>query len=765
MEPLGIATSIFAVCQAGDRALALLSRIRRAYHASEEINALAKDIQRLRSVLDVAEIFALSQPSGGDAIFRTILDDCDSIVRELECLLAECLKAPRKLKAFATKHFVRMHWMKRKTIADTLRQQLRDAVSCLELYVQVVTAQKIYRNGHQHHSSEFYCALECTDQLRLISTDSGLHRLHPDGSQVLDTVATEFEVANSSGCFQPHEAKVCFTVTSSGTENDDPSLADSSRPRACTQRCRCQCHRRSVRLIRLAHGTLGSLFISRSGSLSQPGMCTRIGCASRSVPSFSVLYFVPRWLSLTSIFLTLSNPGRPQISLSFPRVLPPDSEFFECIRTGQCGRVKELLTLGSAHVADIVSPYGISALHLAMIYGQVGVSRLLIAADASQIPSHWSWVRSDVWEYFARYSLLQSSMSSHAVLQDVVRHLTPDSGTNRPEIDAEIIRLEGENLSRMHKVVLRLSSETYESVARESQGLLNEVDSYNRTPLYWAARTGNEEAVRTLLLYGADTEICDHNGDTPLHVAAGYGFLECARLLASSGARLESMDRLGGTPLHHACSNGHVGIIESLLDFGAELAATNCLGETAIFYASHARQVGAVKCLVERGTSLKHIDEWGYTPVLDMVMTDSHEALAFLLSQGSDMNTRLFDGKTFWHIAAQHSDLRTIKILLNADLRGLDPEAVDNAGFRPAEYLSQRKDKAEVSDPFRALMLRGGESCSRQITNRQPETAGGPAVDLDGEESLVESFNDAVEFQNLDWGQGSRGLKSQICCE
>ena len=88
-----------------------------------------------------------------------------------------------------------------------------------------------------------------------------------------------------------------------------------------------------------------------------------------------------------------------------------------------------------------------------------------------------------------------------------------------------------------------------------------------------------------------------------------------------------------------------------------------------------------------------------------MVMTDSHEALAFLLSQGSDMNTRLFDGKTFWHIAAQHSDLRTIKILLNADLRGLDPEAVDNAGFRPAEYLSQRKDEAEVSDPFRALML------------------------------------------------------------
>lgn len=137
MEPLGIATSIIAVCQAGDRALALLSRIRHAYHASEEINALAKDIQRLRSVLDVAEIFARSQPSSGGAIFRAILDDCDSIVHELECLLAECLKAPRKLKAFATSHFVRMHWMKRRTNAETLRQQLRDAVSCLALYVQV----------------------------------------------------------------------------------------------------------------------------------------------------------------------------------------------------------------------------------------------------------------------------------------------------------------------------------------------------------------------------------------------------------------------------------------------------------------------------------------------------------------------------------------------------------------------------------------------------------------------------------------------------
>lgn len=67
--------------------------------------------------------------------------------------------------------------------------------------------------------------------------------------------------------------------------------------------------------------------------------------------------------------------------------------------------------------------------------------------------------------------------------------------------------------------MLGLSLERLEDVRIHSTlPLLNEVDSCNRTPLFWAAKTGNTDAVRHLLAYGASRFLPDFSGASPLHV-------------------------------------------------------------------------------------------------------------------------------------------------------------------------------------------------------------------------------------------------------
>jgi ankyrin repeat protein len=459
-----------------------------------------------------------------------------------------------------------------------------------------------------------------------------------------------------------------------------------------------------------------------------------------------MLYLGPRWLSIASLYLTISNPGRPNISLSFPRIMPPNTEFFICIRSGQRERVKELLTSGEANLADIAAPYDLSVLQLAIVHGQIEIAQFLIAAGASQNPAHYSWTPGDMWDYFAHCSLIQSNMATGAVLVDYMRLLAPKDGTNLFLCSAEEIELEAMHFSRLHKSVLGLSCEKLESIIVHCRNLVNEADSCGRTALYWATKRGFADAVHSLLLCGADPELPDYNGATPLHIASGLGFVECVQILAASGANLESRDRFGGTPLHYACAKGLLSSIQVLLDLGSDYEATNFVGETAISTANHSRQIGAVKYLVERGASLHHIDHWGYNPVLDAAFVDSHEALEFLLAQNSNTSIRIRGGRSILHIAALNSDIKTIEILLNADLGYLRTDAEDDAGQTALQYLRQRKDSAEIFETFCALLLKIETSRLSKIRQSRNDIADMVSTNA-SDELCPEEFEDALEYQ------------------
>lgn len=89
------------------------------------------------------------------------------------------------------------------------------------------------------------------------------------------------------------------------------------------------------------------------------------------------------------------------------------------------------------------------------------------------------------------------------------------------------------------------------------QLLLSDVrNSYQSTPLHFAARSGCLGSVQALLLYRADVNVLDQWGERPIHWAAFSGNVECLTLLLESTPHPHDPNSSGSTPLHITCRYG-----------------------------------------------------------------------------------------------------------------------------------------------------------------------------------------------------------------
>lgn len=95
------------------------------------------------------------------------------------------------------------------------------------------------------------------------------------------------------------------------------------------------------------------------------------------------------------------------------------------------------------------------------------------------------------------------------------------------------------------------------------------------SPLFIAAKFGQDEVVRILLDAGADPTILFRWGQnayyygTPLHVAARWGHLDVVKRLLDAGADPGRYNQFIGTPLHLALLNDHQEIAATLIAAGA----------------------------------------------------------------------------------------------------------------------------------------------------------------------------------------------------
>ena len=94
---------------------------------------------------------------------------------------------------------------------------------------------------------------------------------------------------------------------------------------------------------------------------------------------------------------------------------------------------------------------------------------------------------------------------------------------------------------------------------------------YNETALMWAASTGHDDMVSSLIKSGADIHIKDKDGLTALLLAVKAGHESVISLLVDSGADINQLDNDGWTALIMAARFGDVNLVDLLIDSGADV--------------------------------------------------------------------------------------------------------------------------------------------------------------------------------------------------
>jgi len=249
-------------------------------------------------------------------------------------------------------------------------------------------------------------------------------------------------------------------------------------------------------------------------------------------------------------------------------------------------------------------------------------------------------------------------------------------------------------------------AEIWGCASQDAGGLLECRDARGCTPLHWAAKVGNAEAITLLLKAGADPNAQDHaqasplhyavvsptayrlecitailaapsptqasvtakdiNGQTPMHWLAGACHLcvhlEAIDMLRMSGADVRATDSLGNSPLHNAAASSSLPTTALLLSpFGAATQAVNVYGDTALHTAAGFGNPALLKYLTgeiqETGSlsaALSCTNKAGCTPLqLAVVVGWSKAAVCFLLQLELEQHQKKFSGLLLRLLVAQ----------------------------------------------------------------------------------------------------------------
>lgn len=163
--------------------------------------------------------------------------------------------------------------------------------------------------------------------------------------------------------------------------------------------------------------------------------------------------------------------------------------------------------------------------------------------------------------------------------------------------------------------------------------------------------------------------------DTLLHVAAKYGSVQCLELLLLLGHPVDPVAGLGKTPLMDACERGCVAAVRLLLAAGASVTLQNEFRGTALrelaYLSLHPFRdtLEIMKLLHSHGADLNQVDDLRVGIVQRAAEYRHHDALRWLVEQGTDLNLNGYGG-TPLRQAVLNDDLITMEILLKA---GADP--------------------------------------------------------------------------------------------
>lgn len=157
-----------------------------------------------------------------------------------------------------------------------------------------------------------------------------------------------------------------------------------------------------------------------------------------------------------------------------------------------------------------------------------------------------------------------------------------------------------------------------------------------------AARDGDFEAVRTLIVKHVNVNEPARDGSTALLWAVYHSDLRMARALIGAGANFTTANRYGVTPLLQASRTGDAPMIAELMKAGADVGrAVHPEGETPLMAASRTGKLDAVKLLLEAGSDPNAADNYQQQTALMRAAEEGHVAVVdALLAAGANPNAK-----------------------------------------------------------------------------------------------------------------------------